>query len=356
MNAPKRTIGLFIFLIAIQLIPTVASQAQEADWLDNLQMKEAQRKELRKARWNKFFNKGDTTKIYEPSPTVGMQNHYMDNPAFCGFEQRPTVHGGFLSHNPCYINDSRSYLPYEYFYGFDCSSGGKRKLGWGAAIWKRQAGTVTFSGLDQSLSYKIRFSKYSFLRIGITMQYYLNSLNFRNIIFPDMMSNNHGVVFNTWELHPGELSKKNLNFHAGLLFNRKNLYAGFAVQNITKPDYGFISQCRMQRSWNLTAGHTLKINRVLDLSPSAQLRYQGRISYIDLHLVAYCWKRLLAGISLTENKNLSVDLGFTLPGRLMIIGSCGISTESELYHHFGPLAQASCQLRWQLGKYQPIIP
>jgi len=329
--------------LAIMLFSSALAVAQEEDWFDSLQVKEMkqhQREEQRQACWKKFINKEDTTKFYEPSAAVGMVNRFTENPGFCGFEQRPTVQCGVRFLYPDYEFDQRTYQPYEYFFGYDGGSGGRRRWGWGAMFSHSQSGQRTSSRLDQSISYKIRLSRHNFLRIGVTLQYFQSGLNWYNLLETSVLvDQGHGL--GRMEPPPGEGTKKTLNFSTGLVFSRKHFYAGLGIQNLTRPDYGFIGQCRMSRIWTFSSGYTLPVNAEFEISGSLQFRFSGIDKTLNIHLSSLCFKHLIAGISLTENKTFSAELGYSLHGRLMIFGSCGISSDKELTQHFGPLYYVS---------------
>jgi type IX secretion system PorP/SprF family membrane protein len=322
------------------------SSAQENDWYDSIQKKKADRDLKREIRRN------DTTLYYQPNLTVGMFNHFKDNPGFCGFEQKFKYNSAFQYDIPFYKAEYPSFHPMSYFFSFEASGSKKRKSGIGACFYNIRSGPSLMTVLNCSYSYKIHFGKYNDLRFGASVEFFTYSLDFERLTFPDMISKLNGFVFNTAELWPGELTKRSLNFNAGLAFSRKHFYAGFSVLNITKPDIAFISLYRMPRHYLISSGYTFILSPKVELSPSAQLRFVGKEFTANVHLTGVFWKHFIAGLSLNELTTASVDLGCSFWNILTFYASTGTSTQSELYHHFGPLDYVSANLHVQLGKYQ----
>jgi type IX secretion system PorP/SprF family membrane protein len=346
-----------LYLPAIFLLIASYVQAQKTDWDDSIQMKEQmkeqkrlQRKEVRQIKSGQRRN--DTTKYYQPHLSIGMFNHFHENPGFCGYEQLYTFSGGFQNDIPFYKVDNDLYHPYSWFGSFDCSMGPKKKHGLGLNIKQAKAGAVGLSAIDLVYSFKLHFGKYNNLRLGISVEAFSIGMDWDRMTYPDMISRHNGFVFNTTEIRPGHLDQRSLNFNAGITYSRKRFYAGFSVLNITKPDQGFVSLARMPRLYLLSSGYTFVLSRKLELSPSAQLRFIEKEFTANIHLTGVFWKHFIAGVSLNELTTASVDLGCTFWRMLTFYTSCGMSMNSELYHHFGPLDYVSANLRFQFGAYQ----
>jgi type IX secretion system PorP/SprF family membrane protein len=294
----------------------------------------------------------DTTPYYKPSVTVSMFNHFYENPGFCGLEQRLTINEAFRYEIPFFTTDDKTYHPYNYFVSVDGSLGKKGNFGIGVCFSYIKSGFSEMYVLNHSFSYKIQIGRYNNLRIGIGMEYFQYSLNWEKLTFPDMIDRVHGFVFQTAELLPGEPTKRNIDFNAGLTFSRKKFYFGFSVINITKPDISFISLYRIPRHFIISSGYTFKFNEKAELSPSAELRFIDKEFTGNFHVTGLFWKHFIAGFTLNELKTPSIDLGFNFWNIMTFYASCGVSADSELFYHFGPLDYASANLRLQFGKYQ----
>jgi hypothetical protein len=206
--------------------------------------------------------------------------------------------------------------------------------------------------MNYSYSFKFHFGKYNNLRIGFSIEYFEHKWDYNISTFPDMISCSNGFVYQTAEQLAGVPTNRNFNFNYGMSFSRKHFYAGLSVRNIFKPDIGVVSLERMPRQIMFSSGYTFILSRKVELSPSAQFSFIRKECTGNVHLTGVFWKHFIAGLSLNELTTASVDLGCSFWDMLTFYASCGISTQSELYYHFGPLDYVSANLRFQIGKYK----
>ena len=73
------------------------------------------------------------------------------------------------------------------------------------------------------------------MKAALQATYFQKSLDWEKLTFPDQISRQHGFVFNSAELRPGELSKKNVDFSAGILGYSEKFFAGVAVHHLPNP-------------------------------------------------------------------------------------------------------------------------
>jgi type IX secretion system PorP/SprF family membrane protein len=111
--------------------------------------------------------------------------------------------------------------------------------------------TTTFSAI---YSYRLNVNRHFAIKAALQATYFQKSLDWQKLTFPDQISRQNGFVFNTAELPPSSLTKRNIDFSAGMIGYSEKFFAGFAVHHLTKPDEGFISQSRIPRRITVHAG------------------------------------------------------------------------------------------------------
>jgi type IX secretion system PorP/SprF family membrane protein len=116
--------------------------------------------------------------------------------------------------------------------------------------------TTTFSAI---YSYRLEVSRSFSMKAALQATYFQKHLDWAKLTFPDQIDKRHGFVFNSAERMPADLSKRNLDFSAGLLGYGESYFAGFAVHHLTKPDEGFISLSRIPRRFTVHAGGVINL-------------------------------------------------------------------------------------------------
>jgi type IX secretion system PorP/SprF family membrane protein len=172
------------------------------------------------------------------------------NPAFAGATLCPRLILNFRDQWP---KISGTYVTYNASYDMHIE---KLSGGIGFLINTDRAGegtlnTTTFSFM---YSYRLEVSRHFSIKAALQATYFQKSLDWEKLTFPDQISKQNGFVFNSAELRPGELTKRNVDFSAGILGYSERFYAGVAVHHLTKPDEGFISLSRVPRRITVHAG------------------------------------------------------------------------------------------------------
>ena len=97
------------------------------------------------------------------------------------------------------------------------------------------------------------------MKLALQAAYFQKHLDWQKLTFPDMIDKRHGFVFNTNEVPPSRLTKRNADFAAGILGYGENYFVGFAAHHLTMPDEGFISKSRMPIKFTVHAGGIINL-------------------------------------------------------------------------------------------------
>jgi type IX secretion system PorP/SprF family membrane protein len=338
------------FLFPILVLLNLYVFAQEKDQDNNSKITNSK---------DSLHYKADTNQWYKPHLTADMFNRFIENPGFCGSGQTYNYNTAFNADNPFYNLQEPGYHPFSFFTSFEFSAGKKKKSGFGSCFVQSREGPRIRSIIDNSFSYKIRLGKYNNLRFGVSLNIFYNSLDRQLLTFGDMIDQSEGFVYNSNEQLKGESDIKTWNINSGLTYSRKLFYFGFSALNLFKPlkdlhpGYYFFKHIdKTTTQFIISSGYTFELFPKVTLSPSAQMRFTSKELTADIHLTGVFWKHFIAGVSLNKLTVISADIGCSFWNIMTFYVSGGISADSELYHHFGPLDYVSANLRIQLGKYQ----
>ena len=160
------------------------------------------------------------------------------NPAFAGNTYAPVVHINTriewpaidFMYNTYALSVDRFFEKYKFGAGFFIVSDNS-----GNGIYKRFR-------LEGIVSYRLEVSESRFLKMGMSLGYGYNSLDWDRLVFADMLTGKGGVVLPggsrlpTKEERPEELSGGYLDISTGLLFYSETFYGGIAVKHANGPD------------------------------------------------------------------------------------------------------------------------
>ncbi len=172
------------------------------------------------------------------------------NPAFAGSAVCPRLILNFRDQWP---KISGTYVTYNASYDqhIDKIAGG---IGFLLNTDRAGEGTLNTTTFSFMYSYRLNLGRHFSMKAALQATYFQKSLDWEKLKFPDQISKQHGFVYNTAELKPGNLTKRNADFSAGILGYSEKFFAGVAVHHLTKPDEGFITHSRIPRRLTIHAG------------------------------------------------------------------------------------------------------
>ena len=299
----------------------------------------------------------DTNRWLQPDITAGMYNHFIANPGFCGSGIAYSYNTACNVSNPFYTMNDPGYHPFSFFASFEFSAGKKKTSGFGTCFLQSREGPRILNMINNSYSYKIQLGKYNQLRLGVSLNVFYNYLKSQYLTLGDMIDPSVGFVYYSNEQLTEELKTRTWNMNAGFMFSRKQFYFGFSALNLFKPlknnhpeRYIFKDIDKSATKFVISSGYTFELSPKISLSPSVQIRFTAKQFTADIHLTGLFCKHFIAGVSLNKLKTISADLGCSFWNIMTFYVSGGISTNSELYNHFGPLDYVSANLKIELGK------
>ncbi len=101
-------------------------------------------------------------------------------------------------------------------------------------------GSLRRQNLSFTYAKQIRFSKNWYGAFGIRAGYTLNSINWSNLTWGDMIDARKGFVYSTNQPR-GADNEHYFDAGAGAIFYNKNMYGGFAVDHLNRPENGMLS-------------------------------------------------------------------------------------------------------------------
>jgi len=155
-------------------------------------------------------------------------------------------------------------------------------------------------GISALYAYQLPIASRWTLRAGFQAGYYIRDLDYSKLTFGDqfddsgMISPVTGEVFDTdWNVNYVDLS-------TGFLFYNSNLWVGFAIHHLTKPNLSFFNESqgledRMPRKYSVHAGYKINLRggyqqqviggrnqKELNLYPALNYRLQGEAMQFDV--------------------------------------------------------------------------
>ena len=177
-------------------------------------------------------------------------------------------------------------------------------------------------------AYEIKVNRKIAVRAGASVILNHKSVNLSNLIFEDMIDPREGVVRSTKQAANNVLSLTYADLSAGMMVYTDRFYGGFAVDHLSKPRQGLLSQEgeRVSRKYTFHGGakipFTTLTNESRTISPNILISKQGKFSqlnvgiYVQLDkLIMGAWYRsndaiiLLAGV---ETKKLRIGYSYDI--------------------------------------------
>jgi len=85
------------------------------------------------------------------------------------------------------------------------------------------------------------------------------TLDWEKLIFPDQIDPRWGIIRNTNEIPPENLTKNFADFNAGIAGYGERFFVGFSASHVTRPNEGFISTSKLPVKYTVHAGGVISI-------------------------------------------------------------------------------------------------
>jgi type IX secretion system PorP/SprF family membrane protein len=257
-------------------------------------------------------------KAQDPQFTQFYANPLYLNPAFAGTARCPRICMNYRNQwpnisGPTYVTYSSSFDMH-----FDALAGGV-----GALITTDDQGNGTLKTTNASIiyAYQAVVNRSFSLKFGLQATYMQKTLDKTKLNFGDMIDARRGFVWNTQEVVPS-VSKKNVDFSAGILGYSKNYFFGIAVNHINQPDEGLLGTSQLPLKFTGHAGAIIPLGGKGNesyLSPGilfqAQQKFQQLnigLQYVQGAFVAGLWYRNSdAVIALVGVQNANFKFGYS---------------------------------------------
>ena len=151
------------------------------------------------------------------------------NPAFAGTNVCPRIALNFRDQWPSLPGTFMSYSA-SYDEHFDKLSGGVGVLLFGDRAG--EGGIINTYTASVMYSFKLKVSKKFNLRFALQATYENRGLNWDKLVFGDMIDPKYGVIYQTAELQPGNLTIHSFDMAAGILGYTPHFYFGAAAHHI----------------------------------------------------------------------------------------------------------------------------
>ena len=177
------------------------------------------------------------------------------NPALAGSQICPRLAFNFRSQWPSitgtYVTYNASYDMYV-----PALSGGI-----GVLVDVDRAGegvlNTTLAGL--MYAFRLKVSDKFYINTALQATFVQKTLDWEKLIFPDQIDPRWGIIRNTNEIPPENLTKNFADFTAGIAGYGERFFVGFSASHITRPNEGFISTSRLPVKYTVHAGGVISI-------------------------------------------------------------------------------------------------
>jgi type IX secretion system PorP/SprF family membrane protein len=214
------------------------------------------------------------------------------NPAFAGTNVCPRI---TLNYRDQWPSLPSTYMTYTASYDqhFDKLNGGI-----GVFLLGDRAGNGTINTYSAHFmySFRLKMSKKFEMRLALQAGYQQKSLNWDNLIFPDMIDPKYGFVYETAEVRPSTLTSHIFDMAAGIVGYSEHFYFGAAAHHITNPPEGFLttSITKLPVKWTGHVGAYIDLKRKSkkersfgDVSFSPNIIYQQQAQFYYLNTGFY---------------------------------------------------------------------
>jgi len=224
-------------------------------------------------------------------------------------------------------HENYNYSPRAWLGTYELSIGKKRKHHLGFNYAKSYQGISSGWNAGISYAFSAKIGKFQKIRLGISVDYFQQTLNWDYLSFGDEIDPRYGFVYVIQEVIGG-LSTGYTDFDAGLWYEYGPLQIGASMISITQPDEGFLGLSSKPKIIYIHPQYHIVINKDFVLTPF----YEAKITYVTTHspgISFTMWNKWLIGVSYENLNALKLNLAFaTKHFRLFTAG--GIPTEKEL--------------------------
>ncbi|MBT3207068.1 MAG: PorP/SprF family type IX secretion system membrane protein [Bacteroidetes bacterium] len=184
-------------------------------------------------------------------------------------------------------------------------------------------GAIETTNIDLMYSYTSRVHRNFAIKVGFQVSYIQRVLNWSDLVFPDMIDRLYGIIYNTLETKPTNLSEGYFDFSTGFLgYNtQKKYYFGFAVHHLSQPEESFMgnSSAVLPRKYTAHFGIEIPVfNRRFkrgDFSVSPNIMYQRQQDFEQINVGMYFSRKdFVAGVWMRQNLDLHYDAVIMLVG------------------------------------------
>lgn len=308
------------------------------------------KKEKKKITGKNQKNSKETNAAFFADSKVQINNSFVSNPAFAGFNQRHSLYLATLINKPLYKPTDGMNTPFEYSLGYDFTLGKRSNYALGINYRRYLGGAEGSLSLDLSFAYRFRLGDHHRLRLGISASYLASDVNTNNLSFPDMIDYRDGFVYGTSEDFKDKSVRSNFDLGAGIWYNWKTFYIGTSVVHIVRPEVGVITRTKIPRELIFTTGYGINQKKDLGIMPSIEARYNGIRLYLNPSLLLSYKKWYILGFEFQNLKNAGLILGYNYKNHFIIQAKAGIPMNKDLIQNFGIVEYAGIRLRFQFGE------
>ena len=245
------------------------------------------------------------------------------NPAFAGTGTDPRIVTNYRNQWPSSGNTFVTYnLAYDQYV-----LGMQGAIGFQALYDREINGTISSIQSSFIYCYHIRVNDHFFMTSALQAGFTMKQFDTKNLIFPGMINQENGYITENYAL-PFESGKKIFpDFSFGMVGQRNDLYFGFAIHHLTRPDQSILEgdgMGNLPRKVTLHFGakfHEFSralISKDFWLSPNAIYQQQGVFKQLNLGMYAVA-NSLTFGAWYRNNISTRPDA---------VIGMVGYSTRS----------------------------
>ena len=182
-------------------------------------------------------------------------------------------------------------------------------------------GALKTTGVDAMYAYTVRVTNTFNITGGFQASFVNRSLNWGQLIFPDMIDELYGIIYRTNEQKPVDANRSYFDFSAGALGFGKNYYFGLAVHHLAQPEESFFnsSNAILPRKYTFHFGAKVPINNRRykrgELSVSPNFMYQRQQDFEQLNYGLYISRQAVTfGVWMRQNLDWNYDSFIMLIG------------------------------------------
>ncbi len=232
-----------------------------------------------------------TASAQDPQFSQFYSNPLYLNPAFTGTGSDPRITSNYRNQWPSSGNTFVTYnLAFDQYI-----PGIQGAIGFQALYDREISGTISTMQSSFVYCYHVRVNDHFFVTSALQAGFVMKQFDTKNLIFPGMINQENGYITDNYAL-PFESGKKIFpDFSFGMVGQRNDLYFGFAIHHLTKPDQSILEgdgMGNLPRKITLHCGAKLHeftrslISKDFWLSPNAIYQQQGVFKQLNVGMYA----------------------------------------------------------------------